>query len=199
MNEEVWTPTNQQGITAVDHAYIDEAFPFREHELVEAFALEHPDERARGMAADVVRLVREARAGISAARQTRAHGASAAEAMDHPLWVCPDEVFALLSLVSADLDARVQEFNLARLEVVRQEDVLGRIQALELEATAPAIEEQADAVVDALQAEWDRVRETVRRRLRGGCPAIEHRFRAQRPTRGPPSRVAPSVACRRPQ
>jgi hypothetical protein len=155
----------------VDQAYIDEAFPFSEQELVQAFALAHPEERAGAMAGQVARLVRDAAVGIAAARQARARGRTDAEEVDEPLWVCPDEVFALLSLVSPDLDARVQEFNLARLEVVRQDDVRARLEADGLEHTTAAIEEEADAVVDAIRMEWDRVRETVRRDLHGGSQA----------------------------
>lgn len=113
-------------------------------------------------------VVREAVEGAAAAQEARRRGSSDPEEVQEPYWIIPDEAFAQLSFVSPDLEARVERFNAARWEELRQQDVQVRVARERLDATTPEIEADADAVVDAIRGDWKRLRETVRDHVERG-------------------------------
>jgi hypothetical protein len=149
-------------------AFIDETFPFTEMELLQALLLTQPEEQAREMAAHVAGVVREAVEETAAARAARSLSRTPAEELQEAQWIVPDEGFAQLSFVSPELAERVDQFNAARWEKLREEDVRARMARAQLQSATPEIESEAGEVINAIRADWARVREAVRAAVERG-------------------------------
>lgn len=157
---------------------IDQDLPFSEEEFYRAFRLLESDGEAREGAAFVVQVVRKANEGAARARLARERGSQDLHEMQIPVWVIPDEFFALLALVSDDLRARVDAYMRAEWEGQREQllrNGLYRPGGTFLREPTPEAHAEADARIASCEAEWtarcERVRADVERwrQRRGGA------------------------------
>jgi hypothetical protein len=152
---------------------IDEDLPFSEAEFYRAFRLVESEKEAREEAAFVVEVVRKANEGAARARLARERGSQDLREIQIPAWVIPDELFALLALVSDDLRARVDAYMRAQWEGQREQllrNGLYRPGGTILREPTPEVHAEADARIASCEAEWTACCERVRadaERLRG--------------------------------
>jgi hypothetical protein len=149
----------------VQTEYIDEQLPFSEEEFYRAFRLVESDREARDAVALVVHSVREANEGAERARRVLASGIPEGSNLGVPTWVIGDVAFALLSLVSDDLRARVDAYMGAKWESEREQMLLNglyRPGGMSLREPTPEVHAAVDARLAEMAADWRELVDTTR-------------------------------------
>lgn len=146
------------GQTALGQEFLDEnELPFSEAEFYQAFLMAGPEEQAREAARTIASLVRDASHMSAKAAVARRQGSTDPEKTNETLWVIDPLHFAMLSLVSDDLRARVDRYWRAYWESQRpgltQAALHRRGMSLLAEPTAEVIAD-VESQMAAYEAEW---------------------------------------------
>ena len=139
------------------HSLDRDTLPFSEAEFYEGFRLILSDKKAREAAAFIVELVGDVADQTQRARLARAQGSLDPAETAIPGLVIPDDVFALLALVSGELRVRVDDYIRARWEADRPgwlRDGLYRPGGVILREPTPEVYSEVEARMVAAAGEW---------------------------------------------
>lgn len=146
------------GPTTLGQEFLDEKeLPFSEAEFYQAFLMAGPDEQAREAASTIASLVREASHMNAMAAEARRQGSTDRGKTNETLWVIDPLHFAMLTLVSDDLRARVNRYWRAYWESQRpgltQAALHRRGMSILAQPTAEVIAE-VESQMEAYEEEW---------------------------------------------